>query len=180
MTPLFYAADKTSGERRMQTVAQCCALVRKVSGFMPFVDLDDVPIGSKKSELEAICAPFVLREIIGTDPEWESAFKRRRQKINAHYWRQRLMGWLPQRQRTEPSIKRQYATNWGEFDYASYDQELKAAPINLWVWGDRRMCTAAAIPAGQGDRSRQASPGSRGRQWKWDQPTAPGGAISRR
>jgi ubiquinone/menaquinone biosynthesis C-methylase UbiE len=139
MTQLFYAADKSSGERRMQTVAQCCALVRKVSGFMPFVDLDDVPIGSKKSELEAICAPFVLREIIGTDPEWESAFKRRRQKINAHYWRQRLMGWLPQRQRTE--------TNWGEFDYASYDQELKAAPINLWVWGDRRMFAPVRLGA---------------------------------
>jgi ubiquinone/menaquinone biosynthesis C-methylase UbiE len=114
---------------------------------LDFFSLDDLPIDTSTSELGALCAPFIMREVNGEDREWSSALAKRRRKINWWYLRRLLFSWMPQRQRTEANIKKQYAVNWGNFDFSSYDPKLKEPPINLWVWGKRRLFARVRVGA---------------------------------
>jgi ubiquinone/menaquinone biosynthesis C-methylase UbiE len=119
----------------------------EVSGFgalwrlpeMQFHSLNSLPIDADSKELEALCAPFSMKEISGRDIQWDVALAKRRGKVAWRYLKQRLFGWMPDRQRTESNIKAQYADNWGNFDFSSYDPTLKKPPINMWKWGRRRM-----------------------------------------
>lgn len=114
---------------------------------MQFLSLDEIAIGTKKVELEALCAPFILREVHGHNTEWERSLARRYRKINWRYLRQRLLNWMPLRQRNEINIKRQYAVNWSDFDFNSYDPTLRTPPINLWTWGKRRLFARVRVGA---------------------------------
>ena len=106
---------------------------------MQFLPLDELPIHTELAELETVCSPFIIKEVNGQDSEWDAALARRHRKINWRYLRQRFFAWMPQRQRTEANIKAQYAKNWGGFDFSSYDLASKEPPINLWIWGKRRI-----------------------------------------
>jgi len=88
-----------------------------------------------------------VKEVTGEDREWDAALAKRRRKIGWRYLRQCLFGWLPQRRRVEVNIKRQYAAVWSDIEFSSYDPTLKTPPINLWVWGRRRIIARVRVGA---------------------------------
>ena len=91
---------------------------------MQFLSLDEIAISTNKAELEALSAPFVIKEVHGHNIDWERALARRHRKINWRYLRQRLLNLMPLRQRNEINVKRQCAVNWSDFDFNSYDPTL--------------------------------------------------------
>jgi SAM-dependent methyltransferase len=88
-----------------------------------------------------------MKEVSGNDREWNAALAKRRRKIGWRYLRQRLFGWLPQRRRVEGNIKKQYAAVWTDIEFSSYDPTLRTPPINLWVWGQRRLFARVRVGA---------------------------------
>ncbi len=106
---------------------------------MNFVDIENTVQGADRKEMEALFAPFILREINGPDATWDKAVEKRWRRTNWLYFKRRLLGWLPRYQRTDVTIKEEYSEAWDRTDYRSFAVDPTIKPVVPWVWGERRM-----------------------------------------